>query len=360
MNRVLVMLLALWCGFTFQAPGQATESERQIFARTKASAEKGNAEAQLQLGALYAGGVGVRKDLEKAAKWHRKAAEQGLARAQYQLGLDYSAGDGVKLSLPESVRWYRKAADQGLVQAQYEMGLCCLFGRGIPDDGVGAVEWFHKAARQGSAIAEYQIGICYLEGTGVAKDITEGIKWIQTAAWKGVAPAQNKFGECFVKGQGVPKDLVQAYKWFALAAAQDDEHALDIRVSMAKLEAELTPEQIAQAQKSASEFKPGQRPAPSPLVTDANPSTGSNGSPAAQTESINSTANTGYVNVRADQDGCDIFVDGAFVGNSPAKLQLAEGSHVIEVKKTGYKDYRRELKVLAGSDLTLAPGLEKL
>jgi hypothetical protein len=54
-----------------------------------------------------------------------------------------------------------------------------------------------------------------------------------------------------------------------------------------------------------------------------------------------------------------VFVDGAFVGNSPAKLKLPEGSHVIEVKKTGYKGYRRELKVTAGSELILSAGLER-
>ena len=55
----------------------------------------------------------------------------------------------------------------------------------------------------------------------------------------------------------------------------------------------------------------------------------------------------------------EIFVDGAFVGNTPAKLKLAEGPHLIEVKKAGFKDYRKPIQVGEGSELTLNVVLEK-
>ena len=55
---------------------------------TKA-ADKGNTEAQLELGNRYFEGRGVEQKYSTAAKWYRKAAEQGIARAQYQLGLMY-------------------------------------------------------------------------------------------------------------------------------------------------------------------------------------------------------------------------------------------------------------------------------
>ena len=73
-----------------------------------------------------------------------------------------------------------------------------------------------------------------------------------------------------------------------------------------------------------------------------------------------STASTtGFVNVTAADDACEISVDGAFVGNTPARVKLAEGSHVVEVKKSGFKDYRRQIKISAGSELTLRAVLEK-
>ena len=54
----------------------------------------------------------------------------------------------------------------------------------------------------------------------------------------------------------MPKDYVQAYKWFNLATAKGDERADDARINLASAERYLTPEQVAEAQRLASEFKP--------------------------------------------------------------------------------------------------------
>ena len=59
------------------------------------AAEKGHANSQDLLGALYAEGEGVAKNEVEAAKWFRKAAEQGDANSQYRLGLHYAQGKGV-------------------------------------------------------------------------------------------------------------------------------------------------------------------------------------------------------------------------------------------------------------------------
>jgi hypothetical protein len=72
-----------------------------------------------------------------------------------------------------------------------------------------------------------------------------------------------------------------------------------------------------------------------------------------------SNSKSGLVNVTTGDASFEIYADGAFVGNSPAKLEISEGAHVIEVKKAGFKDYKREIKVLAGSELNLNAVLEK-
>jgi TPR repeat protein len=362
LNRALAVFILFSLGTAIHVPGQAVESERKLFSQVKARADKGDAEAQLQLGFLYADGTGVAPDPAKAFKWHRKAAEQGLAQAQYQLGLDYANGDGVKANRTEAVHWFRAAAEQGLAQAQLELGLCYQEGRGVGSNEVEALKWFRSASSRGLGYADYEIGNCYLQGIGVAKDIEEGIKWIKQAADKGVAAAQNSLGLAYEKGDGVPKDYVQAYKWFSLAAAQDDAHAADIRVSLAKVEMFLSKDQIAEAQHLARAFKPTEAaPVDPPKTTDPfapinlarSQSTNPGGLPA------NEASKTGLVIVKANDEDCEVLVDGTFVGNSPAKLKLGEGSHVFEIKKAGFKSYWRELKVTAGSELSLRVVLEK-
>ena len=57
-----------------------------------------------------------------------------------------------------------------------------------------------------------------------------------------------------VLGKGVPKDLVEAYKWFALAATHGDtNNGADIHATRVK---EMTPAQIAEAEKRVHDFVP--------------------------------------------------------------------------------------------------------
>jgi hypothetical protein len=47
--------------------------------------------------------------------------------------------------------------------------------------------------------------------------------------------------------------------------------------------------------------------------------------------------------------GADIEIDGAFVGNTPSTVSVANGSHAITVKKKGFSDWTRKLSVTGGS-----------
>ncbi len=69
---------------------------------------------------------------------------------------------------------------------------------------------------------------------------------------------------------------------------------------------------------------------------------------------------TGKLSVISVPDGADIEVDGSFVGNTPSDVQVEEGDHTISVKKSGFKDWERKLKVSAGSNVRLNAELEKL
>ncbi len=54
----------------------------------------------------------------------------------------------------------------------------------------------------------------------------------------------------------------------------------------------------------------------------------------------------------------DIEIDGSFVGNTPSTIELPPGEHLVVVKKSGYKDWQRKMKVTGGS-INLAAQLEK-
>ena len=77
-------------------------------------------------------GQGVRQDYAEAAKWNRKAAEQGHANAQFNLGFMYATGNGVLQDYAEAMRWFRKAADQGDASSQFILGSMYDSREGVP------------------------------------------------------------------------------------------------------------------------------------------------------------------------------------------------------------------------------------
>ena len=359
------VILLLLAGSVVQLPGQATDAERKQFDAVKARADKGDGEAQLSVASHYANGSGVARDPMKAAKYLRKAAEQGVAEAQCLLGLAYADGRGVKLDKVEGVRWLRRAADQGMAEAQFDLGMCYANGDGVAKNAVEAVAWYRKAADQGLPDAQCELGNCYIEGNGLPKDIPQGVKWTRLAAEQGFGPAQNTLGLCYTKGKGVTQDYVEAYKWFNLATAKGDERADDAKINLAAAERFLKPEQVAEGQRLAREFKPhktstaGESASPPAKASSPSSGGGTGQAGAWDTASAPKAIKTGLVTVKAEDDSYEIFVDGTFVGNTPAKVKLAEGAHVVEVRKSGFRDYRKQIKITEGSELSLRAVLEK-
>ena len=82
----LVVFLALSC-LSFVGEGQEKAGDaKPDLSDVRAEAEKGDAQAEFDLGVIYYDGTGVEQDFTEATKWFRKAAEQGLAEAQFILG----------------------------------------------------------------------------------------------------------------------------------------------------------------------------------------------------------------------------------------------------------------------------------
>ena len=140
----------------------------------------------------------------------------------------------------------------GTSWAQFNLGIAYEGGGGIQEDDVEAARCFRLAADQGFAAAQNRLGNLYRQ-SGLA--YAEAARWFRLAADQGYADAQNTLGLLHWEGLGVPGDLVEAARWFHLAA--DQGHALG-QDNLDKVEARMTPEQIAEAQRLAREWQPTQ------------------------------------------------------------------------------------------------------
>jgi TPR repeat protein len=106
-------------------------------------------------------------------------------------------------------------------------------------------QWYRMAAEQGSAQGQFFLGYCYSGGKGVAQDFAEAIKWYRKSSDQNYPAAQMRLGDCYFLGQGVTKDKVEAVKWYHKAAERGDFFS-----------SQMTPEQIAEAQKLSAAFVP--------------------------------------------------------------------------------------------------------
>lgn len=98
-------------------------------------AAQGNAEAQNNLGELYAKGQGVPQDYAQARQWYEKAAAQGNALAQNNLAELYFAGLGVPQDYVRAYLWVSLAAVhmKGDEQKQAEENRNDVAGRMTPE-----------------------------------------------------------------------------------------------------------------------------------------------------------------------------------------------------------------------------------
>jgi len=73
-------------------------------------AEKGNQQAQYNIGYMHFNGIGVPKEPTQAVRWFTMAAEQGDAAAQMSLGVMYGTGQGVPRDYSKAYIWLTLAA----------------------------------------------------------------------------------------------------------------------------------------------------------------------------------------------------------------------------------------------------------
>ena len=76
--------------------------------------------------------------------------------------------------------------------------------------------------------------------------------------------------------------------------------------------------------------------------------------------SVSSVAtSSAKLQLESNPSGADIDVDGNFVGSTPSDIQVSEGEHIVSVKKAGFTNWERKVKVSAGSNVHLSTELEK-
>ncbi len=229
---------------------------QKAYREWKAAADEGKAEAQFDLGVLYAQGLGVRRDLAEAAFWYRKSAEQGNAEAEFALGQMYSRGWGAPRDQADALRWLQMA--NSVESDGPPTDWANVDGYGMPKDEEQAAYWYRLAADKGHPEAEFNLARLYSGGKGVKRDPEQAARWVSASATQGYAPAMAELGTRFASGNGVDKNDQRAYFWLTLAFLHGDKSGEKVRTAAA---AKLQSADVANQDRAAQNWKPRMAPA---------------------------------------------------------------------------------------------------
>ena len=136
MKRLFIILAA------FAAAALPAAEKFDLQKKTEA-AQKGDAEAQNEIGEYYADGGGgdFAPNYELAVMWWETAAKNGSTKALTNLGAALFGGNGVLTDVPRAVKIWNEAAKRGDPDAQFFLGAAYCNGKGVLRDAQTAAFW---------------------------------------------------------------------------------------------------------------------------------------------------------------------------------------------------------------------------
>src|SRR5258708_26320865 len=99
----------------------------------------------------------------------------------------------------------------------------------------------------------HNLAVSFASGTARGKNMAEAARWFAKAAALGLSDSQFNLAVLYERGDGVPQSLLDAYKWYTIAAGSGDAVA---KTRADAIATQLSPDELAAAQKAIAEFKP--------------------------------------------------------------------------------------------------------
>ena len=217
-------------------------SNVELFNNIKELAELGVEEEQYKLGLMYRDGINVKKDIKEAAKWFLISADRGNAQAAVQLGIIYH--------YDITLRNYSKAQDYMLLahkrhfgDADYYLGLWYHNGEGVHKDVVKTISFWESAiTRGGWDQLNINIGDIYFSGNAVNKNLVLAEKYWLEAARIGLPDAMYRLGILYYDPTNNMYNLPKAYMWLKSGSLNGSKQSADICL---KIESGMNLSQLA-------------------------------------------------------------------------------------------------------------------
>jgi len=193
--------------------------------------EEGTPLGRSKVGFLYARGIGVENDFNKAISYFVSAAAEGDSFAEYNLGYLLATGSGLTKDMARAIRYYKKAADKGDPFAQNNLGWAYIkTENGTPKYNFAlATDWISKAAESGLTTSQFALGNLYKKQAkwvtiSTLKDeyLKKAFEWLKKAAMNGHPKAQYELAHIYEFGLGKDKDVTKSKTWYKKACSNQE------------------------------------------------------------------------------------------------------------------------------------------
>jgi TPR repeat protein len=153
------------------------------------AADRGESEALVNLGYMYARGHGVRSDPAYALQLYRRAASAGDGEGMNAVGFRYNFA--TPPDLEKAIHWYCLALARGNPRAMNNLAVLFYNGRGVTQDREEARNLWRQAVAHGSLNAQANLAIDQASDTTRSEsERREGYAMLRDAALQGSAFAQ--------------------------------------------------------------------------------------------------------------------------------------------------------------------------
>lgn len=207
-------------------------------------------------------------EVEKAVPLLKRSAEKGNAEAQYNLGYCYQSGTGVEKDIKKAIEWYSKSADHGFNDGLYQMMMAYGNGDGVEQNPEKAFSYALRCAENNDATCMWNVMNCYNDGVGVKKDLGKMLEWAtrlgklensENSIKSGyITSTRLQLAYLYRDGHEIKQDYLKSYQWFLIyneskvdfSVLQQEQVIKEIK----EVEIRLTSEQKANGQKEAEEI----------------------------------------------------------------------------------------------------------
>lgn len=229
----------------------------------QAESENGNLLAVFDLGRMYADGLGVEIDTDKAQEYYAQALDGFEALEiqkpwkylEYRIGKMYAQGLGTEQDYELAAEWFTKSANQKYKFAQYSLGGLYYRGQGVEQSFEKAFELYLCSSTQDFSYADFEVAKMFHNGIGTEKDEELSHRHFEKAFIGFEALEQQshddkiqyRLGWMLQNGIGTEKDIPRAKEYIEKSAKLGNTFACYSLAKLILVEDEPTTEELEKA-----------------------------------------------------------------------------------------------------------------